>query len=154
MRSGSVDAVFDEGVYNWVEAAAGAGMRFLAITGDVRSRLAAMGYRAGTLTKARYPALDGDVPTIDFSGWLIFPRADTPDRAVAGFCEALAAARERIAWHGGPALPLERMCADTLDAPVPLPFHPPPARPGSATTCWRAHRGGRSTVPPPEIGNA
>jgi TRAP-type uncharacterized transport system substrate-binding protein len=133
MRSGAVDAIFDEGVYNWVEAATGAGVRFLAITGEVRSRLAAMGYRPGTLTKARYPALDDDVPTIDFSGWLIFTRADTPDHLVTEFCEALAAARGRIAWQGGPALPLERMCADALDAPVPLPFHP------AARATWQRH---------------
>jgi hypothetical protein len=141
MRSGAIDAMFDEGVYNWVEAAAAAGMRFLAVTGEARTRLAAMGYRAGTLTRARYPALDQDVPTIDFSGWLIFTRADTPDPVVAGFCEALVAARERIAWQGGPALPLDRMCADTPDAPVPLPFHP------AARGCWVRH-GLLAAVPP------
>jgi hypothetical protein len=133
MRSGAIDAMFDEGVYNWVEAAASAGMRFLAITGDTRSRLDALGYRAGTMTKARHPALDNDVPTVDFSGWLIFTRRDSPDPVVAGFCEALAAARERIAWQGGPALPLERMCNDTLDAPAPLPFHP------AARASWERH---------------
>nr|MDT0660964.1 hypothetical protein [Micromonospora sp. DSM 115978] len=133
LRTGAIDAIFDEGTYNWVDLAVGAGLRFLTIDGDAVTKLEAMGYRAGTLTRQRFPVLDADVRTLDFSGWLVFTRRDVPDDVVASFCEALAQAAGRIAWQGGPALPLDQMCTDTLDAPVPLPLHP------AAHAVWKRH---------------
>jgi hypothetical protein len=112
MRSGTIDALFDEGIYNWAESAVESGMRLLAVPDDVLERLAAMGYRRGTIRRDRYAGLDADVPTVDFSGFLVYTRADTPPAAVTGFCEAMVAARDRIPWQGGASLPLERMCVD------------------------------------------
>ncbi|TDE00661.1 hypothetical protein [Jiangella asiatica] len=133
LRGGAVDAVFDEGVYNWVELATDAGLSFLDVPDDAMARLTVLGYRRGWLRRQRYPALAADVATVDFSGFLIFTRADAAGGAVGGFCEALVAARDRIAWQGGSTLPLERMCADAVDAPLPIPFHP------AAEAVWRRH---------------
>jgi hypothetical protein len=133
LRTGAVDAVIDEGTYNWVDLAVGSGMRFLAIDDAPMARLEAMGYRPGMLTRQRYPALDADVRTLDFSGWLIFTLRDTADELVTFFCEALAQAAGRIAWQGGPRLPLETMCIDAIDAPLPLPLHP------AARAVWTRH---------------
>lgn len=146
LRSGAIDAIFDEGTYNWVELAVGAGLRFLTIDDAPMARLEAMGYRAGTLTRQRYPVLDADIRTLDFSGWLIFTRRDTPDELVTFFCEALAQAAGRIAWQGGPTLPLEQMCIDTIEAPLPLPLHP------AARAVWARHgfltaEGGTTATP-------
>jgi hypothetical protein len=133
LRDGAIDAIFDEGVYNWVEQAIAAGLRFLAVPDDALARLTAAGYRAGALSRQRYPALQADVPTLDFSGFLVFTRTDAPDATVRSFCEALVARRDRIPWQGGPGLPLKEMCQDTVDAPLPIPFHP------AAEKTWRTH---------------
>lgn len=133
LRDGVVDAIFDEGIYNWAEPAVEAGLRLLSIPDDVIAKLSAIGYRPGVLTTQRFPALDADVRTIDFSGFLIFTRTDTDDSTVRRFCTALLAARDRIGWQGGSTLPLEHMCADAIDAPVPITFHP------AAAEVWRAN---------------
>lgn len=58
--------------------AAAAGTRLLAVPDDALGRLEAMGYRSSVLRKQRYPSLDADVITVDFSGFLVFTRSDTP----------------------------------------------------------------------------
>lgn len=133
MRSGTIDALFDEGVYNWVEMAAAAGFRFLSVPDDVLETLVAQGYRRATIRRERYAGLEEDVPTVDFSGFLIYARADTPDAVVTHFCTALSLACDRIPWQGGDSLPLDRMCIDAVDAPVPLPLHP------AAMAVWSQH---------------
>ncbi|MFA5605945.1 MULTISPECIES: hypothetical protein [Mycobacteriales] len=55
LRNGAIDAIFDEGVYNWVEPANNAGLRFLSLSEDDMSRLDAAGYRSGTLRKDPLP---------------------------------------------------------------------------------------------------
>ena len=128
IRSGEIDAVFDEGTYNWIDLAVGAGLRFAALPEPSLARLGAMGYRRSTLSAHRYPSLTADVSTIDFSGFLIYTRAATADELVTAFCEALVARADRIPWQGGPSLPLDRIAADTVDAPIPIPLHPAAAR--------------------------
>jgi hypothetical protein len=133
LRDGAINAIFDEGVYNWVELANDAGLTFLSVPDAVIDRLAALGYRQGTLRRDRYSTLASDVATVDFSGFLVFTRSDTADGTVRSFCEALVGARDRIPWQGGATLPLEQMCGDTVDAPLPIPFHP------AAEATWRRH---------------
>lgn len=133
IRRGDADAVFDEGVYNWGELAGETGLVFLSVPDDVMARLEARGYRRGVVSAQRYTGLEVDVPTVDFSGFLVFTRTDTPDDVVTAFCEAIVSARERIPWQGGPSLPLEQMCADAVDAPLPLPLH------AAAKQVWRSY---------------
>ncbi|MBX3030235.1 MAG: hypothetical protein KF809_08740 [Chloroflexi bacterium] len=132
MAAGTIDALFDEGIYNWVDLAVGARWRFLAIDEAPMARLEAMGYRRATLTRARFPALTEDVPTLDFSGFLIYTHADVDDRLVEAVCRALHERRDRIAWQGHGGLPLERMVAGAVDAPLPIPFH------DAALRYWRS----------------
>jgi hypothetical protein len=132
LASGSVDAVFDEGIYNWVDGALDAGMRFLSLSDASLATLEGIGYRRAVVAKDRYPRLDADVRTLDFSGFLVYCRADTPDDLVEAFCSGLEARRDRIPWQGGSSLPLERMCVDAVDAPIPIPLH------HAAERFWRA----------------
>jgi hypothetical protein len=133
LHDGAIDAIFDEGVYNWVELANNAGLTFLDVPLEARTRLAANGYRTGTLRRDRYRTLETDVQTVDFSGFLVFTRADAPEAMVRAFSEALVAASAHTGWQGGSTLPLAHMCSDAIDAPQPLPFHP------AAADTWRAH---------------
>jgi hypothetical protein len=128
IRDGVVDAVFDEGVYNWGETVLQNGMRFLDFGDDALTALEERGYRRGVLTPQRFPTLTAPVATLDFSGFLIYTRADAPDHLVEAFCAALLAERDSIAWQGGDSLPLEHMVADGIDAPLAVPLHPAAAR--------------------------
>ncbi|MGH8913428.1 MAG: hypothetical protein ACRDZM_02815, partial [Acidimicrobiia bacterium] len=128
---GTVDAVFDEGIYNWVGLAHGAGLRFLALSDDTLAILLARGYRRANLGPERFSVLSAEVATVDFSGFLIYTHEEAPAATVEAFCHSLAARQDRIPWQGGPTLPLSRMCADTVDAPLSLPLHP------AAERVWR-----------------
>ncbi len=133
MREGSVDAVIDEGVPNWCATAVESGFRFLQFGPETLGRLEAQGYRRSLLGRDLHPELPADVLTVDFSGFMIYTRADAADELVDAFCEALYESRESIGWEGGPGLPLERMINDAIDAPRPLPLH------AAAEHVWRRH---------------
>jgi NMT1-like family len=128
---GELDAVFDEGVYEWLPQVLAAGIMILPLAEQTVLRLEAMGYRRGTIERAIYPALPHDILTIDFSGWPIFVRADSPDPLVRHMCAALDARKHLIPWEGLGPLPLERMCRDAPDTPLDVPLHP------AAERFWR-----------------
>lgn len=134
---GEIDAIFDEGVVLWADQVAAAGARFLPLSPRHLETLEAEGFRRGLIEKSRYPSLPGDVPTVDFSGWPIYCRTDTPDALVERFCQALVRRRDDIVWDIGgvrqPPLPLERMVKDSPDTPLDVPMHP------RAVAVWRQH---------------
>lgn len=133
IAAGEVDAVFDEGVYNWGGLVMAHGMRFLSFGDETLDRLEAQGYRRGVLTPQRFPSLTDPLATLDFSGFMIYTRLGAPDQLVEGVCAALLAERDSIAWQGGDSLPLERMVIDSLDAPLAVPLHP------AAERFWVSH---------------
>lgn len=131
VREGKTDAVFDEAVNRWIYPALDAGMQLLRIEGPLLAKLEAMGFRRGTVTRKDYPRLAEDIPSLDFSGWPVFTRADTPDELVTKFCAALEARKDTIPWQGPGPLPLERMCKDGPETPLDVPLHP------AAERFWR-----------------
>lgn len=121
---GDVMALFDEAVPFWADAAMSAGLTALGLEDATLARLEEMGYRRAVLSRECIPSLPEDVPTLDFSGWLVFVRDDADDGMVRRFCAALEARRESIPWEGTGPLPLDMMCRDTPDAPLGVPLHP------------------------------
>ena len=137
LEAGEIDAIFDEGVVMWADLVASAGARFLPLSPSHLEGLEAQGFRRGLIEKARYPSLPGDVPTVDFSGWPIYCRTDTPGDLVELFCQALVSRRADIVWDIGgvrqPPLPLERMVVESPMTPLDVPLHP------RAAAVWRQH---------------
>lgn len=133
MRERRVDAVIDEGVPNWCSTAATSGYTFLQLGLDTLARLEEQGYRRSTLPRELHPELPADVLTVDFSGFVLYVRADADDELVEAFCEALIESHDRVRWEGGKGLPLERMVNDAVDAPLPIALHP------AAERTWRSH---------------
>jgi TRAP-type uncharacterized transport system substrate-binding protein len=129
---GEVDMVIDEAVRGWVNAAAAAGMRVLSLEESMLARLETLGLRRAVIPKARYPNLQQDVPTLDFSGFAVYTHADVPDEVVGSICAALEARKKRIGWQEPGPLPLDRMCRDTPDGPLVIPLH------RAAEKFWRA----------------
>ena len=133
VETGEIDAVFDEATSTWVDRAAGLGMRFLPVDGAEMARLIKAGFRSNVLARTQFPTLPADVPAVDFSGWPLYTRNDTPDEFITAFCQSLEARKDRIQWEsGGSPLPLARMCQDAPDAPLEVPFHP------AAERFWRS----------------
>jgi TRAP-type uncharacterized transport system substrate-binding protein len=128
---GRVDALFDEGAEEWLEAAIENGLSILPMREATVQRLEAIGFRRAFLRKAKYPRLKADVLTIEFSGWPIFVHADLPDARATAICQALDTRRHLIPWQGDGALPVETMVRDTPATPHFIPLHP------GAEAYWR-----------------
>ena len=137
LERGEIDAIFDEGVVMWADLVAAAGAWFLPLDPAHLEVLRTEGFRPAFIEKSRYPTLPADVPAVDYSGWPIYCRADTPDELVGHFCEALVSRRDGIVWDIGgvrqPPLPLERMVTDSPVTPMDVPLHP------RAAAVWRKH---------------
>jgi TRAP-type uncharacterized transport system substrate-binding protein len=131
LAAGRIDAIFDEASNVWIDKALESGMTILPLEEPTLQKLEAMGYRRGTIRKAKYPGLTADVPTLDFSGWPIFVRADAPDDLVMRLCRALDARKHLIPWQGEGPLPVERMALEAPDTPQLVPLHP------AAERVWR-----------------
>jgi hypothetical protein len=131
VQRGEVDMIVDEAVRGWIDTAAGAGMRVLPLDETMLATLEAMGLRRAVILKERYPNLPQDVPTLDFSGFVVYTHASVPDAVVTSICAALEARKDRIGWQEPGPLPLERMCRDTPDGPLMIPLHP------AAERYWR-----------------
>ena len=131
-RRGEVTAVFDESVTNWCNEAADKGMSMLSIRESTVEKLEAMGYRRSLVRKADFPSLQGDILTLDFSGWPVFVHKDASDILVTQICEALLARAALIPWQSPGPLPVARMCLEAPDTPQLVPLHP------AAERYWRA----------------
>ena len=131
VERGEIHAIFDEAVPDWGERALALGMRFLPLEEPLLRHMEDVGFRRAVLAKAAYPTLPEDVPTLDFSGWTVFTRDDTPDEVVTAVCGALEARRDRLMVESGEPLPLEQMVRDTPAGPLDIPLHP------AAERYWR-----------------
>jgi TRAP-type uncharacterized transport system substrate-binding protein len=137
LKDGEIDAIFDEGVVMWADQVTAAGARLLPIGPAQLDALEGQGFRRAVIEQSRYPSLAADVPALDYGGWPVFCRTDTPDVLVGQFCRALIARRDTIVWDIGgvrqPPLPLERMVRDSPVTPLDVPLHP------GAEAVWREH---------------
>jgi hypothetical protein len=137
LQRGEIDAIFDEGVVMWADQVPAAGAQFLPIDPGHLKVLQAQGFRPGVIEQSRYPSLPRDIPAVDYSGWPIYCRTDTPDALVERFCQALVSRRDNIVWDIGgahqPPLPLERMVMESPATPLDVPMHP------RAAAVWRQH---------------
>ena len=121
---GELDAVFDEGIKVWLDAALAAGLVPIELDGSEFTALGKLGWRRVSLPKARFPLLSRDVDTLDFSGWPIYANASLPDETAYDICGALAAREAEVPWDsvsGGSAL---HMLRETDSTPMDVPLHP------------------------------
>lgn len=131
VQRGEISAIFDEGVSAWGNIALELGMNFLSLDDRILARLEAVGFRRSVIQKRQFPKLAIDVPTLDFSGWLIYTRENVPDAVVENFCRALDRCKDRIPWAEEGPLPLDQMVRDTADGHLEVPLHP------AAERFWR-----------------
>jgi TRAP-type uncharacterized transport system substrate-binding protein len=124
IESGTVNAIFDEGIKSWSQTALENGFRFLPLEGAVLKSMVAMGYRPAVMSKSRFPGMDEDIMTIDFSGWPMIVRADMKDEVAYAICEAIERRKEVIPTDNYKPLELAQLCANDEEAPYDAPLHP------------------------------
>ena len=123
VHRGEVQGIFDEGASAWGNMALDLGMRFLSLEEDTLRQLEKFGLRRGRIEKKKFPKLEADVWSLDFSGWPIYTHQETPDGLVIDFCAALEASKDRIPWAQEGPLPLAQMVRDTPEGHLDVPLH-------------------------------
>lgn len=123
MRSGRIDAVFDEGINAWGPIALEAGFRFARLQDATVTHMEAIGWPILPLS-ARFPNLKEDALTISFSGWPLYTHADLPEETAYQIADAVYRAREDINWDLDRPVELTDLCGGTPATPIGVPLHP------------------------------
>ncbi len=137
LKSGAIDAVFDEGITTWLDAALECGLVPIELEPATLTEITALGWRAVVLPTSRYKRLARDYVTIDFSGWPLYASAALPERVAYAACGALAARAGEIPWDATSYEGIAQLGRDTEATPIDVPLHPGAAR------WYREHAGAR-----------
>ncbi len=124
VASGELDAVFDEALTRFIPIATDMKMRFLPLDEPVLQHMEDLGFRRSTIRREMFPMLQSDIPTLDFSGWPVFTRADVSEDFIYEFCKALDAKKDQVPYQEPGPLPLHTMWKDTEAGPLDVPLHP------------------------------
>jgi len=124
IEDGQINAVFDEGILSWGQAAVDHGFHFLPVEGAIRARMVAMGYRPVVMSKDRLPGIPEEVETLDFSGWPMVVHADMADDVAYALCEAIEARKDAIPTDNYKPLELSQLCSDNEETACDVPLHP------------------------------
>lgn len=122
LKQRAYDAVFDEGLDLWADIALDQDMIFLPLEDAVVKQMERFGFRSGIISKSRFKGLAADVPTLDFSGWPLFCRADFPEEDAYMIAKAIDQRKETIPIEAG-KLVMSNVCRDTVEGPLCIPLH-------------------------------
>jgi hypothetical protein len=123
IESGTVNAIFDEGIKSWGQTALDNGFRYLPVEGKVLKQLTSLGYRPAVLLKSHFKGLADDIPTIDFSGWPMIVNANMADEVAYALCEAIETRRELVPTDNYKPLDIAQLCANDEEAPYDVALH-------------------------------
>jgi TRAP-type uncharacterized transport system substrate-binding protein len=126
IRSGTADAVFDEGVKSWGAAALDAGMQFLPVDDAVLKKMAKLGFPSATLTKEHYPQMKRDIRTVDFSGWTFFCHASLWSEIAYNMAKAVDLCYQQIPVDHFDKRPMtiREFCRGGEAGQLNIPLHP------------------------------
>ncbi len=127
LKSEAIDAVFDEGIGMWLDAALEAGMKPLKLEPAIMEKLQAIGWRKAVLPKKVHTRLAADTEVIDYSGWPLYADASLPPELAYKVCGALQARMDEIEWEKKSWSPFPGMAGlgqITEATPREVPLHP------------------------------
>jgi TRAP-type uncharacterized transport system substrate-binding protein len=120
----SIDAIFDEGLPLWFEAALAAGLKPVTLEDNAFKYLVDdLGWRRYTIAPDRFKGLDQNYTCIDYSGWPIYTRASLPDDDAYKICDALDARKEQMFWEDS-YTGIGQLGENTDATPRDVPLHP------------------------------
>jgi TRAP-type uncharacterized transport system substrate-binding protein len=99
IADGTIDAVFDEGLVLWLNAALDSGMQPVTLEDSTFKFLTDLGWRKYTIKPGRYKSLKQEHTCIDYSGWPLYTRASLPDDDAYKICDAIMARKDLIYWE-------------------------------------------------------
>jgi len=123
----SLDAVFDEGISTvdgWLDQGLENGYEVLSLEPDIVKKLERMGYTKAILPKARYHQLEGDVLSIDFSGWSLVTHRWLPNKLAYTAVETIDERQSAIPVDDDKPLDMKDLCRSTEKCPLQIPLHP------------------------------
>lgn len=123
IEQNAYDAVFDEGITGWTADALSRDMVLLPLRPSVFAAMEQLGFRESTIPRSVFPALDADVPALEFGGWPFFCRADFPDELAYAVVKAIAARKDTMPVDGE-RFDMSRICRNTEEGPMCAPLHP------------------------------
>jgi TRAP-type uncharacterized transport system substrate-binding protein len=123
IRSGTIDAIVDEGLVLWFDAALAAGMEPITLEDWAMAKLEALGWRRVVIPKGRYPHLRTDYECIDYSGWPLYTRASLSDEDAYKVVDAINARKDEIYWEDS-YTGVGQLGQDTEATPRDVPLHP------------------------------
>jgi TRAP-type uncharacterized transport system substrate-binding protein len=123
IADGTIDAVFDEGLVLWLNAALDSGMQLITLDDPAFKYLTDLGWRKYTIKPGRYRSLNQEHTCIDYSGWPLYTRASLPDDDAYKICGALAARKEQIYWEES-YTGIGQLGEETDATPRDVPLHP------------------------------
>ncbi len=124
IRTGKINAVFDEGLHTWLPDALDHGFEVLNLEPRVIKEMKTLGYMESVIPASRFPKLSGDVATIDFSGWPLITHRWLSNDLAYGICEAIDVRQNVIVVDDDQPLDMKNLCRGTENAPLEIPLHP------------------------------
>lgn len=123
IKAGRVDAIFDEGLSTkWLEAALDNGYEVLHLDEDVIRGMEDLGFKRAVIPKRRFPGLEEDIRTVDFSGWPVITHKWLSKDMAYSLCEAIYRRRRDIPVDAH-RLNIREVCRDTDAGPLGIPLH-------------------------------
>ena len=123
IKDQTIDAIFDEGLILWFDAALAAGMQPITLEAWAFEKLQSLGWRKVKIPLGRYPHLKEEHTCIDYSGWPLYTRASLPDDDAYKVCDAILARKDEIFWEEA-FTGVGQLGQDTDGTPRDVPLHP------------------------------
>jgi len=123
----SISAIFDEGVSTpggWLDQALDNGYEIIPIEPPIVKKLEHMGYTRTVLPKSRYPQLNDDVLTIDYSGWALVTHRWLPDNVAYAVIQTIDERQQVLPVDDDQPLNMKTLCHSTEKCPLQIPLHP------------------------------
>ena len=127
----SITAVFDEGVSTpggWLDQALDNGYEIISIEPAIVKKLEQMGYTRTVLPKSRYPRLEADALTIDYSGWALVTHRWLPNPVAYAAIQTIDERQSAIPIDDDQPLDMKNLCRGTEKCPLQIPLHPGAAK--------------------------
>jgi TRAP-type uncharacterized transport system substrate-binding protein len=124
LRSGELEAIFDEGLVTWFDESLKCGMQLIELEPDHFAYLAKLGWRRAPIAKGRYPHLTHDHYCIDYSGWPLYANASLPDQVAYEAAAAIFRRQDQMVWDKDSYKSARQVFEDTDETQLDVPLHP------------------------------
>lgn len=119
-----LDAIFDEALPRWFDAALGYGMKPLELEPETFEKLAALGWKSDIVPTSQFKNLTKDYKGINYSGWPLYARADLSEQLVYDVCASLVERQHEMFWEeSGYTGDIYQIFGDSYSTPCDIPIH-------------------------------